>query len=88
MADLGNPNAHDVPGGIQSGAVQSDLEQAAQRLLRDIADILAEDAQTFAAPLECGSEAMSPADAVKLFANKLRATARDFRPLSDLQIFN
>ena len=50
----------------------------------EVAQLLAEDAQIFAAHLDTCDDGLSPADAVRLFAYKLRTTASDLLPPSDL----
>lgn len=56
-------------------------------LIHDIALILAEDAQIFAAHIECLEGTLPPADAIRLFAKKLRRIAMDFAPLGELGAF-
>lgn len=54
--------------------------------LRDLALVLAEDAQVFAGQLEVWGASLTPADAVRLFGKKLREKARLLAPESDLPI--
>jgi len=48
----------------------------------ELALLLAEDAQLFAAAIELRGTALTPADAVRLFGRKLRETARRLAPES------